>query len=107
MLRDTVYAVTSRRAIAVGGCTWGMQSGVEKQEGIESFELERVQRFEVINSGRDIVLGGLWRRGRKGRHYWIHLGFLAPDEPQQAEEAIRRLITQKDLSSLGSTAVGS
>lgn len=38
------------------------------------------------------LLGGVWKRGRRNRKYWVNAGFLAADDPIGAETAIRYLL---------------
>ncbi|MEZ6133265.1 MAG: hypothetical protein R3C59_31745 [Planctomycetaceae bacterium] len=90
MLKFTVYAVTSRRVLIVNGFQWGSQSAVQPC-GIEceSFDAERARLYQVVGRRRDILLGGVWKRGRRNRKYWVHTGFLAADDPAAAELALR------------------
>ncbi|MFO0869213.1 MAG: hypothetical protein U0935_09785 [Pirellulales bacterium] len=93
LLRDTVYVVTTQRVVIIHGLLWGSQAAVQRSDSaIESLSPEQVRLFEVIHGGRDIVLGGQWRRGRKGTQSWLHAGFLAADDPAGAELAIRTLL---------------
>jgi hypothetical protein len=95
LLRDTVYAVTSRRVIVLRGLNWGTSSSIQKAGSpVEFFDREQARFYEIVGKGRDIALGGFWRRGRRGTNqYWLHVGFLAPDDPRAAESAIRRLLS--------------
>jgi hypothetical protein len=96
MLKDTVYAVTSRRALIVSGLTWGPQVAVTKaSDSIQSFASDKAIDYEVVGRGRDIVFGGLWRKGRKGSNYWGHHGFLAVDDRQAAEAALQCLLSSE------------
>lgn len=93
MLRNTAYAVTSHRVMIVNGVMWGSQSTIRPRGlEVESYDCSQAMLFEVVGRRRDIHLGGQWRRGRKGRRFWLHSGVLAPDDPCMAEQAIRLLI---------------
>lgn len=93
MLQHTVYAVTTSRAVILNGLLWGSQSAVQPSGvEIESLTPEQVRLFEVVRRRRDILLGGQWKRGRKGSRRWVHSGFLAADDPEGAENAIRFLL---------------
>jgi hypothetical protein len=97
MLKDTVYAVTSRRALILGGLTWGPQVAVTKAaDNIQSFTSDKAIDYAVVRRGRDIVFGGVWRRGRKGSNYWGHHGFLAADDRQGAEAALQCLLSNDE-----------
>jgi hypothetical protein len=99
MLRDAIYAVTTRRAIIVNGFIWGRQVAVAKtDEAQQSFDRDAVANFEIIGRGRDLALGGQWRRGRKGASYWAHYGFLAPDDRPAAEAALQCLMAHDAAS---------
>lgn len=99
MLRETLYAVTTRRAIVVNGFTWGRQVAVTKADDAQqSFPRDAVANFEIIGRGRDLALGGQWRRGRKGASYWGHYGFLAPDDRAAAEAALQCLMAHDAAS---------
>jgi hypothetical protein len=93
-LQDTVYVVTSRRAFILGGFTWGTQLAVSKaSESVQSFPPAKVFDYEMAGHGRDIILGGEWRIERR-RPAWGHHGFLAVDDIQAAEAAVKCLISQ-------------
>lgn len=97
MLKDTVYAVTSRRVLILGGFVWGPQLAVIKvSESIQSFEPDQAIDYEIVGRGRDIVFGGEWRKGRRGNNYWGHHGFLAADEMQAAEAALMCLLSSDE-----------
>jgi hypothetical protein len=96
MLQDTVYAVTSRRALILGGFTWGPQLVVCKaSENVQSFPTAKVVDYEMAGRGRDIVLGGEWRREGR-RPAWGRHGFLAVDEIQAAEAAVKCLLSREE-----------
>ena len=96
MLQDTVYVVTSRRALILGGFTWGPQVSVSKaSEIVQSFPPAKVLDYEMAGRGRDIVLGGEWQRDRR-RSVWGHCGFLAVDDSQAAEAAIKCLLSREE-----------
>lgn len=97
MIRDTIYAVTARRALILNGFTWGRQIAVSKvADRVQSFAPEKVIEYEVIGFGRDIVFGGEWRTGRRGRRYWGHHGFLAANDRHGAEAALESLLSEDD-----------
>ncbi|WP_146676281.1 hypothetical protein [Pirellula sp. SH-Sr6A] len=97
MLQDTVYAVTSRRALVIAGFTWGPQVAVDKTtDRIQSITADKAMYYEVVGRGRDVVFGGEWRKGRKGRNYWGHHGFLAVDDRQGAEAALQCLLSSDE-----------
>ncbi|MEZ6073665.1 MAG: hypothetical protein R3C10_26145 [Pirellulales bacterium] len=93
MLGSTVYAVTSRRVLIVNGLQWGSRSAVQPR-GIEceAFDHDQARLYQVTGRRRDILLGGVWKRGRRHRKYWVNAGFLATDDPMGAETAIRYLL---------------
>ncbi len=94
MLQDTVYAVTSRRALIVNGLAWGSQMAVVKTSASpQSFLGNEAMNYEVNGRGRDVVLGGEWRAGRKGRHHWYHHGFLATADLASAIAALEYLVS--------------
>ena len=96
MLQDTVYAVTSRRALILGGFTWGAQLAVSKaSENVQSFPPAKVVDYEMAGRGRDIILGGE-RRIEGRRPAWGHHGFLAVDDIQAAEAAVKCLLSQAE-----------
>jgi len=96
MLQDTVYAVTSRRAFILGGFTWGPNVAVSKAfENVQSFPPAKVLDYEMAGRGRDIVLGGEWQRDRR-RSVWGNHGFLAVDDSQAAEAAIKCLLSHEE-----------
>lgn len=93
MLRNTLYAVTEKRILILNGLLWGSQSTVQfGGVPVESLTPQQVQMFEVAGRRRDILLGGQWTGGRRGRRHWVHSGFLAADDPAGAEQAIRYLL---------------
>lgn len=92
MLPDVVYAVTTRRAIIVNALAWGRQAAVQRADpALQSYWPYEVRDYEIMGRGRDVALGGQWRRGRKGSSHWVHFGFLAPDDPRGAEAALQGL----------------
>lgn len=97
MLRSTVYAVTSRRAIIVNGLQWGRRSALQSS-GVEceSFDRDQARFYEILGRRRDIALGGLWKHGRKRRKYWVNRGFLAADDPAAAELALRYFVAPSE-----------
>lgn len=101
MLRHAVYVVTSQRVIIVNGITWGSQSTVQVSKApVEIFDRNQAVLFEVVGRRRDLILGGNWTRGRKGRQFRLHTGFLAVDDPVAAEIAIRCMLSNKEFSSV-------
>lgn len=93
LLGDAIYAVTSRRAIVIRGFLWGTRvplRGADEPE--QSFDARQARDYQVLRGGRDIALGGEWLPGSTGRQHWAHSGFLAPDDPEAAEAAIRHLL---------------
>ncbi|PQO43577.1 hypothetical protein [Blastopirellula marina] len=95
MQEKTLYAVTNLRAIVLHGCLWGPRAAPLLSEEVErTFAIDEVRNYEVETAGRDIVFGGRWMRGRKKSQYWVHQGFLAPDDPAAALAAIRRLLAE-------------
>jgi len=94
MLRDTVYAVTSQRVLILNGLLWGSRSAVQRRGlPVEVFGPDEARLFEVVGRRRDIILGGTWKRGRRGSRLWVNFGFLAADDPKGAEVAIRYLLS--------------
>lgn len=54
MLQESVYAVTSRRALILGGFSWGPNVAVSKaSENVQSFPPAKVLDYEI--AGRDQV----------------------------------------------------
>jgi len=91
----TLYAVTNERVFVLNGCHWGeLAAPLPADVAEKSFTIEEVRDYEVENGGRDIAFGGRWIRGRKNRTYWVHQGFLAPDDFDAAITAIRRLLAE-------------
>lgn len=96
MLKNTVYAVTTHRVLIIHGIEWGLQWAVQTNSiDVQAFEIDQVQFFEIAGRRRDILLGGQWKRGRKGSQIWVHSGFLAANEPDAAASAIRQLIKSR------------
>ncbi len=97
-LRGTVYAVTSRRALVLQGLTWGERSLPHRcTEVVESFAIDQLRNYQIVGRGRDVSLGGEWRRGsgrRRKQYQWTHRGFLAPEDPVAAENAILLLLSE-------------
>jgi hypothetical protein len=98
-MRDTVYAVTSRRAVVLHGLTWGDRSIPNQAKNpVESFGIDQLRDYQLVGGGRDISMGGDWRRGggrRRRQYHWAHRGFLAPDDLVAAENAILRLLAEE------------
>jgi hypothetical protein len=98
-MRDTVYAITSRRALVLHGLTWGDRSIPNPAKNpVESFGIAQLRDYQLVGGGRDISLGGDWRRGggrRRRQYHWAHRGFLAPDDPVAAENAILHLLADE------------
>lgn len=91
----TTYAVTSRRVLIFNGCLWGRHAApMASEEAVKSLSIDDVRNYQIEKRGRDVVFGGRWLRGRKGRSYWVHQGFLAPEDPEAAVAAIRRLLAE-------------
>jgi hypothetical protein len=98
MVRESIYAVTSRRALIIGGFTWGPQVAVTRaSDRVQSFTPDKAIDYEIIGRGRDIAIGGEWRKGRRGSNYWGHHGFLAVDDRQAAETALRCLLSTDEM----------
>jgi hypothetical protein len=92
LLRNTAYAVTSQRVLIVNGVIWGLQATVRSRGlGLESYDSAQAMQFKKRGRRRDIQMGGQWLSMRKGRKIWVHSGFLAPDDPSAAEQAIQLL----------------
>ncbi|MAT14923.1 MAG: hypothetical protein CMJ46_06600 [Planctomyces sp.] len=93
ILSPTIYAITSERVVIINGLLWGNQASVQSS-GIkcESFYRDKARLYEIAGRRRDILLGGLWKRGRRNRKYWVNTGFLAADDPAAAEQALRYLL---------------
>lgn len=97
MLRGVAYAVTSERALVIGPLAWGPRVEMSRRNlPVQSFTLDQVRDYQVVRRGRDIAIGGEWKLGRKGARYWVHHGFLAPDDPLGAELAVQRLLANSD-----------
>jgi hypothetical protein len=93
LLRKTLYAVTSRRALVIHGLLWSEgEAPFKAVSSVLSFSLDQVRGYDVVCRGRDITFGGEWRRGRKQQQYWTYTGFLAPDDLPAAESAIHCLL---------------
>lgn len=98
LLDGAVYAVTSQRVLILHGVEWGKRSFLRGRDvDVETFERNQVQRVEVVGPRRDLVFGGYWKRGCK-RSYRLNFGFLAPDDPEGAEAAVRALAFSESWS---------
>lgn len=96
MLRNTVYAVTTHRVLIINGVEWGSQWAVQTNSvEVQTFGIDQVRLFEIAGRRRDILLGGQWKRGRKGSQIWVNSGFFAASDPEAAELAIRQLIKSR------------
>ncbi|MCC9607251.1 hypothetical protein LOC68_13735 [Blastopirellula sp. JC732] len=101
-----LYAVTSQRVLVLNGCFWGdVTAPMLADEAERTFTIDEVRNYEVETKGRDIAFSGRWISGRKNRKYWVHQGFLAPDNFDAALSAIRRLLSENPRDCDKPTAV--
>ncbi|MFO1003910.1 MAG: hypothetical protein U0936_26570 [Planctomycetaceae bacterium] len=78
MLKNTIYAVTTHRVLIINGIEWGSQWAVQTNSvEVQTFGIDQVRLFEIAGRRRDILLGGQWKRGRKGSQIWVNSGFFA------------------------------
>jgi hypothetical protein len=85
--RRTVYVVTDRRAIVLGGRASGAVS-------VRSFEPEKLgdlRREQRADGSGDLVFGQDEKVGSKGRTRMVDYGFLAVRNVREAEEYVRAL----------------
>ncbi|WP_146115645.1 MULTISPECIES: hypothetical protein [Pirellulaceae] len=93
LLSQSVYAVTDRRLIVLDGLQWSEgHPDRTVRECVVTYTPEAVRRYEVVGD-RHISLGGYWQRGRKRSQYWVHQGIFAPADLQEAERALRTLLS--------------
>ena len=107
-LQTTLYAVTDRRAIVVGGLAWaGGNAYFNPHHENYSLLPDVVRGYRIEHDGRNIVLTSEWhvvRGRRRTREAQIQIGFIAVDDPVGAVNALQRLTNQSELSSSAPTA---
>jgi hypothetical protein len=97
-LLKTQYAVTTRRAIVIGGLGWADQPVTPLRE-IYSLSPDEIRDYRIERQARDIVLTSEWhvvRSGRRSRReVYVQIGFIAVNDCAGALDALQRLLRQR------------
>ncbi len=86
--RRTVYVITDRRAIVIGGA-WALH--------IESFPPSRltdIRRKQRRDGSGDLIFRTEVSHGRNGRTHESHVGFMAVSDVKGVEDLIRELVAR-------------